>query len=358
MQEIQNNKHQTKHKKLAIALAIIMVAAIAVTASIFGLEKRSISNFEQGQIDGILPPEQDAPITDETGNELDGGEVHNLPRAMTFRSAAALSNNASYDSITLTATVKPVTADNKAVDWSVSFVDESSAWATGKTVTDYIAVTPQSDGSTTATVQCLKDFGAQIKVTVTSRENTSAKAECTVDFAKRLTGISGKLSGGATFSALTDQKIIYGNPDDTMIIDYTYTYSAYTVDDILELVPEVQINETVLAELNTSLTKKIKIRDAGYTKTETAAKQTCNLLSLFCEPLTSNPSKYVALSPSTKNEILGWLKTHTDAGLFHIRYTTTGSYSSVDRVVCIDFDASLFKTYVESVTLDDTAIII
>lgn len=261
-------------------------------------------------------------------------------------------------SITLTATVKPVTADNKTVDWSVSFVDASSAWATGKTVTDYITVTPQSDGSTTATVQCLKDFGAQIKVTVTSRENAGAKAECTVDFAKRLTGITGKISGGATFDALTDGSFNYGNPDDTLVIDYTYTYSAYTVDDTLELVPEIQINETVLADLNTSLTKKIKIREAGYTKTETSAKQTCNLLSLFCEPLTSNPSKYVALSPATKNEVLSWLKTHTDAGLFSVRYATTGNYSSVDRTVRIDFDASLFKTYVEDVTLDDTAIII
>ena len=173
-----------------------------------------------------------------------------------------------------------------------------------------------------------------------------------------MTGITGKISGGATFDALTDGSFNYGNPDDTLVIDYTYTYSAYTVDDTLELVPEIQINETVLADLNTSLTKKIKIREAGYTKTETSAKQTCNLLSLFCEPLTSNPSKYVALSPATKNEVLSWLKTHTDAGLFSVRYATTGNYSSVDRTVRIDFDASLFKTYVEDVTLDDTAIII
>lgn len=358
MQKIQNNKKYTKFKRLSIVFAIAMVAATVITSSVIGFQKPVISDLEQGQADAIISPEIDAPITDGEGNELENGEIHKMPRAMTFRSASALANNASYDSITLTATVKPVAADNKTVDWSVSFVDASSAWATGKTVTDYITVTPQSDGSTTATVQCLKDFGAQIKVTVTSRENAGAKAECTIDFAKRLTGITGKISGGATFDALTDGSFNYGNPDDTLVIDYTYTYSAYTVDDTLELVPELQINETVLADLNTSLTKKITIREAGYTKTETAAKQTCNLLSLFCEPLTSNPSKYVALSPATKNEVLTWLKTHTDAGLFSVRYATTGSYSSVDRAVRIDFDASLFKTYVEDVTLDDTAIII
>ena len=219
MQEIQNNKKHTKLKWLSIVFAIAMVAAIVITSSVIGFQKHGISDLEQGKADAIISPEIDAPITDGEGNELENGEIHKMPRAMTFRSASALANNASYDSITLTATVKPVMADNKTVDWSVSFVDASSAWATGKMVTDYITVTPQSDGSTTATVQCLKDFGAQIKVTVTSRENAGAKAECTVDFAKRLIGITGKISGGATFDALTDGSFNYGNPDDTLVID-------------------------------------------------------------------------------------------------------------------------------------------
>lgn len=45
------------------------------------------------------------------------------------------------------------------------FVDASSAWATGKTVTDYVTVTPTANGALTANVECIKDFGEQIKVT-------------------------------------------------------------------------------------------------------------------------------------------------------------------------------------------------
>lgn len=87
---------------------------------------------------------------------------------------------------TLTATVMPELAENKAVDWSVSFADSSAEWANGKAVTDYVTITPSADGALTASLACIKDFGAQIVVTVTSRDNPSAKAECTVDYAKKI----------------------------------------------------------------------------------------------------------------------------------------------------------------------------
>ena len=38
----------------------------------------------------------------------------------------------------------------------------------------------------TATVNCLKAFGEQIKITVTSRANAYAKAECILDYARRI----------------------------------------------------------------------------------------------------------------------------------------------------------------------------
>ena len=60
--------------------------------------------------------------------------------------------------------------------------DTSDSWSEGKTVTDYVTVTPTSDGALTANVECLKDFGAQVKVTVTSRDNTDVKANCLVDY--------------------------------------------------------------------------------------------------------------------------------------------------------------------------------
>ena len=90
---------------------------------------------------------------------------------------------------TLTATVTPANAVDKTVDWSVMFVDPAASWANGKTVTDYVTVTPTSDGALTATVECLQAFGEQIKVIVASRVSSTVNATCTVDYAQKITGM-------------------------------------------------------------------------------------------------------------------------------------------------------------------------
>lgn len=97
---------------------------------------------------------------------------------------------------TLTATVQPSYATDKTVDWSVAFVDPESDWATGKTVTDYVTVTPDSDGSATAKVVCLKAFGERIKITVMSRSNPNVTAYCFVDYKEKLLTAALSLSGG------------------------------------------------------------------------------------------------------------------------------------------------------------------
>ena len=89
---------------------------------------------------------------------------------------------------TVTATIQPSDALNKAVDWSVAWANASSAWADGKTVTDYVTVTPTADGALTATAECLQAFGEQIIITATSRDNSSAKGTCTVDYSQRYLG--------------------------------------------------------------------------------------------------------------------------------------------------------------------------
>jgi len=89
----------------------------------------------------------------------------------------------------LNATIEPSDAVETAVDWSIAWVNPSSEWANGKTVTSYVTVTPVSDGALTANVACLQPFGEQIKIVVTSRENSSATAECTVDFVQKCTAV-------------------------------------------------------------------------------------------------------------------------------------------------------------------------
>lgn len=96
---------------------------------------------------------------------------------------------------TLTATVYPVSASDKTVDWTIAWArDAVSAWVSYP-VTDYVTAQAQADGSTVCIVSCLQAFGEQIEVTVTSRANENAKATCTLDYVKRIvnapTGFAG-----------------------------------------------------------------------------------------------------------------------------------------------------------------------
>ena len=71
---------------------------------------------------------------------------------------------------TVNATVLPTTATNNKVDWSVAWAEPDGTFENGKTVTEYVTVTPVSDGSTTATITCHQAFpDATVIVTVTTR---------------------------------------------------------------------------------------------------------------------------------------------------------------------------------------------
>ena len=153
---------------------------------------------------------------------------------------------------TLTATITPDNATNKAVDWSVAFVNPSSAWASGKTVTDYVTVTPTSDGALTANVECLQDFGEQIKVIVSSRDYPSAKAECMVDYRQRI------LSVKFNYSDSSDTSYSFTSADTSVVIqasvlkfdDVTVEYSDYTLADTFEGSFVLSGTEEMFEEIN------------------------------------------------------------------------------------------------------------
>lgn len=111
-----------------------------------------------GNVDDISPG-------GETGSF--GTEITNSAHVMLTASAAVASAETGTVSKTLTATVLPEDAPDKSVDWDV-------AWGVPlegePAVTDYVTVTPQSDGSNVATVTAHQGFeGATIYVTVTTR---------------------------------------------------------------------------------------------------------------------------------------------------------------------------------------------
>lgn len=177
----------SKSKNTRLTVVLWVLAVIAVTSLCFG----AYMAFFRKPADGINIIADAA--TDENGETLNDGKVHPLPKNMLFsagiRSLSADESEVNVISATVSATIKPVNAGNKAVDWTLQFVNPESEWASGKTVSDYVTVTPKEDGSLIATVSCHQAFGEQIRLTVTSRDNPEAKASCRIDYKQQLTGI-------------------------------------------------------------------------------------------------------------------------------------------------------------------------
>lgn len=94
------------------------------------------------------------------------------------------------ETLTITATVSPDdSADNSGLNWSMEFKEPGSVWASGKTLSDYLTLTPSGTdaaGSKTVYVQCLQPFGEQVVITATSQDNPDITASCTADFAQRV----------------------------------------------------------------------------------------------------------------------------------------------------------------------------
>jgi hypothetical protein len=114
---------------------------------------------------------------------LRAGGTYALSKSVAFLSTDVEATSSTYTPVTstLTAKVEPMDADQR-VDWTYEFVNASSTWAKGKTLTDYMTIAPKSDGSTELAVTCKKSFGEPIKITCTSRANSNIKASTVVDF--------------------------------------------------------------------------------------------------------------------------------------------------------------------------------
>ena len=173
------------YKALSLVLALILVAA-AVTELLLWQKGYIVFQDPNAVTEQSLPP-----VTDGEGNALDMVNPVPMPKSLVFSRAGTGSEDidlSSLQQVTVQASVTPSDALNPAVDWSVGFTDPDDSWAAGKEAAGFIAVTPTSDGSLTAKITCMKAFGAQILVTVTSRDNPEASASCTVDFEQKVLG--------------------------------------------------------------------------------------------------------------------------------------------------------------------------
>ena len=93
------------------------------------------------------------------------------------------------ESVTITATVEPDNeAENTGVDWTATWKNAESVWASGKSVSDYVTLTPGGAdyaASKRVTLENLQPFAEQIVVKATARDDPGITATCTADYAQK-----------------------------------------------------------------------------------------------------------------------------------------------------------------------------
>lgn len=203
-----------KKSTISAVAAVCVAGALAVS---LGAVSDWYTNWDTstwfgrgGGSDVVQPDDPNKPdVGYDTGHDgaiitVGGGNGIRLTSAKLPVSAYAANGVSQYadTAYILTATVSPSDATDTALDWSVAFVEPDSEWATGKTVTDYVTVTPTADGASTAAVECKQAFGEQIVVTCKARSNAAVSASCSVDYTQKLLGselyIGGPQGGPST----------------------------------------------------------------------------------------------------------------------------------------------------------------
>lgn len=340
-----------KNKILAGVLAGVLALGVAGTALVCCEPNKDKKPTESGSSQQTESSANQ--VTGDFGDILDE-EVNVMPARMTFRQARAISGSSEYSSVTVQATVKPDNATNKNVAWSVAFVNPTSKWATGKSVTDYVTVKPQAEVSNIATVECLKPFGEQIRITVTSESNPEAKAETTVDFAKHILKVPFDVQCFEENYSVMDKDFamdaLYLNVGlswDLWIDEPACVYTDYTVDDDFDTVLEITCNEDVLAQFNADT--GFFVEPATLERDETEGAIYGSLMSTL-DGVNWNVLEY-------SNKLNNWFKENTDKAMFTLRYKAVGQYSTYEAEIPIFVNVDELSVIVTEIKLNQSTIL-
>lgn len=191
--ELYEHKRSDTVKWVLTLFAFILVGVMLAGIILGWFDKKEEPPAEEEQT-------EQAAVMDGEGNAMDEDTIYPMPEKMSFSAAAFAQPLAQFGEpsgttvtspqsvdVRIEAYVYPESAANKTVDFSV-------AWGNAPThgseqVSNYLTVTPDSDGSTMATVSCKKAFGDDtIIITVTTREG-GYTATCTVSFTGIASGI-------------------------------------------------------------------------------------------------------------------------------------------------------------------------
>ena len=329
-------------KILSLFLALIIVAGV-ITGVVFWQKGKIVFN----------PVEQEQPNEEDDGGAvIEEGEAHGM-KLMSMKIAPE--NYSEYGispmadtAYQLTATITPENATNKAVDWTIAFVNASSEWATGKTVTDYVTVTPTSDGALTANVECVKDFGEQVRVTVTSRDNTAVKANATVDYTQKLQSVKSTFGSTVLSNGMTKSFDLDASGQAAESWKHDYTTSAYTIEDSYTTTVKISFADGVSA---VESAVGVEFTWAG----ETITSGMPSFDKTFFDKVFVTESGAVSSNPTQYNKLVSALS--AGVTLFEVEVSTAGEYDNKTDVYEVKVTSDGLNIRVEGIELGDTSII-
>lgn len=183
-----------------IKAILIVVAAALIFAIAGGLIIHFVRTDKGGgtETDSTLEAKVEECVLQESITFCGDGVLENSVAPMSLSTYAVTSGNeqvvsGNFTTITLKLTSN-VLSDvmlekvNVPVKWKLEFVNPNSAWASSKSVSDYVTATPKSDFTRTVTITNKAPFGEQIKLTATLDNDSSKTASCVIDYVKRFGG--------------------------------------------------------------------------------------------------------------------------------------------------------------------------
>lgn len=310
-------------------------------------------------------PDNNKPVSND-GAIITDGESKGIQLLSAKLPVAAYSANGITEqadtAFVLTATIEPSQTTNKSVDWTVNWVNANSEWATGKAVTDYVTVTPTSDGALTANVVCKQAFGEQITVICASQENSEVNASCTVDYTEKVTGISEEWG---YFSYGGYGPMVMFSEDNVAVItfiddDHPVTFS---VDKVLTTVGTIKDSYT--GKLEVTPVQEFLDLMPSFTTPGTYSQNW-----VFCGGNISSPNwfftdsfwenvfggKAVIKTPYFYNAS-GNSDIINQYGCMLFKFSVTGKYSSYEVTYKVRIDQSALSVSATSVSLNNSSIV-
>jgi len=152
------NENNNKFRWIAVFTAIVLLFVGVISALAVAIKNKPVGEVKQADISGNIDTE-----TPEFDNSEFAPVALKMSKEFTVHTAE---NGQQSISKTITATVMPVDAPDKSVDWSIE-------WCTpieGKDISEYLTLTPESDGALKATITAHKGFeGGSAYVTAKTR---------------------------------------------------------------------------------------------------------------------------------------------------------------------------------------------